>query len=240
MRRINRLQLSQHAVKYLKKWSDQITADEDPHQSSETMWPKKRRTKAIQDVRDTLRLMNGRVAQLCMYCEYNEAGHIDHFEPRSRAPERTFDWLNHLAACDICNSNFKRDRFQRHDGVRPVDPTAEDPREHLRFLPSGKYEPLTDRGTWSIEVYGLDRPLLEQQRRNWWIIIREQLLRFGELEEAGRTTEAEEVKLTLTTMPCVTVLIHLLELAQGPKAEILGLSECQATLEKFPEILDWI
>ena len=39
--------------------------------------------------------------QRCMYCGDNLGTDIDHFEPISRAPIRTFEWLNHLLACSF-------------------------------------------------------------------------------------------------------------------------------------------
>jgi hypothetical protein len=44
----------------------------------------------------------------CMYCGDNLGTDIDHFDPISRSPIKTFEWLNHLLACSFCNSNQKR------------------------------------------------------------------------------------------------------------------------------------
>lgn len=72
------------------------------------------------EVRTTLREMGGPVPELCMYCEHSEAGHIDHFEPRSLSPEKTFIWENLLLSCERCNSNYKRDRFESPAGARAL------------------------------------------------------------------------------------------------------------------------
>jgi 5-methylcytosine-specific restriction endonuclease McrA len=63
-------------------------------------------------IRECLALMALGV-QRCMYCGDNLGTDIDHFEPISDAPLRTFDWLNHILACSFCNSNQKRDAFPR-------------------------------------------------------------------------------------------------------------------------------
>lgn len=55
--------------------------------------------------------------QRCMYCGDSQGTDIDHFEPKSQAPLRTFDWTNYLLACSYCNSNQKRDLFPRSPGT---------------------------------------------------------------------------------------------------------------------------
>jgi hypothetical protein len=100
----------------------------------------------------------------CMYCG-DTGTEIDHFEPISRNPLRTFDWLNHLLACVNCNSRAKLAAFpiDAHGHPLLIDPTAEDPFDHLRLsLPFGRYEPLTDKGRTTIKVCSLNRPQLER------------------------------------------------------------------------------
>lgn len=105
----------------------------------------------------------------CMYCGTDFGTDIDHFEPKARNPLRTFDWLNHLHACSTCNSNRKRDRFPTDaDGhALLIDPTSEDPFEHMALsLSADIYYPLSDKGTATIEVCGLNRrQLLRSPRR---------------------------------------------------------------------------
>ncbi|WP_326567991.1 HNH endonuclease [Amycolatopsis rhabdoformis] len=119
----------------------------------------------------------------CMYCGDGLGSTVDHFEPVARAPHRAFDWLNHLLACEYCNSHHKRDRFPLDAAGRPllIDPTAEDPLDHLFLVLSiGTYRALTDKGRATIEVCGLNRPLLERGRAaavdqvaalvtHWWL-----------------------------------------------------------------------
>lgn len=96
----------------------------------------------------------------CMYCGDNLGTDIDHFEPISRAPLKTFEWLNHLLACSFCNSNQKRSKYPCDEkGYRLlVDPTSEDPLKHMQLiLSTGRYRELTHRGKVTISVFGLNR-----------------------------------------------------------------------------------
>jgi hypothetical protein len=118
-----------------------------------------------------------------MYCGDGLGSSVDHHEPVARNPRRAFDWLNHLLACDYCNSHHKRDRYpvDADGNALLLDPTAEDPLEHLFLVLSiGKYRALTEKGRQTIEVCGLNRPLLERGRAaavhqvaalvtHWWL-----------------------------------------------------------------------
>lgn len=103
----------------------------------------------------------------CMYCGDNLGTDIDHFEPISRAPLKTFDWLNHLLACSFCNSNQKRSKYPCDENGRRllIDPTSEDPLEHMQLiLRTGQYRELTHRGEVTISVFGLNRSDLVRGR----------------------------------------------------------------------------
>ncbi|MDI6104441.1 hypothetical protein QLQ12_38220 [Actinoplanes sp. NEAU-A12] len=124
------------------------------------------RTYVITPVRAVLKEM-APGAERCMYCGDNQGTDIDHHEPLARNPLRTFDWLNHLLACSHCNSHHKRDRYPVDEHGLPllIDPSAEDPFEHLMLsLSAGEYVPLTGKGGRSIEVFGLNRPILARGR----------------------------------------------------------------------------
>jgi hypothetical protein len=93
----------------------------------------------------------------CAYCESNITtvtyGEIEHFRPKSRYAERTFDWRNLLLSCNICNNaGHKGDRFPLDDQGRPllIDPTdgATDISAHLEFV----WETAVGRAV----VYGTD------------------------------------------------------------------------------------
>ncbi|MFD1364783.1 HNH endonuclease family protein [Actinoplanes sichuanensis] len=113
-------------------------------------------------------------AERCMYCGDNQGTDIDHHEPMARDPLRTFDWLNHLLACSHCNSHHKRDRFPVDEHGRPllIDPSVEDPFDHLLLsLSVGEYRALTEKGVQSIEVFGLNRPILARGRQQTFDVV---------------------------------------------------------------------
>lgn len=64
-------------------------------------------------------LQEGERQERCMYCGDNQGTDVDHFEPLSLAPLRTFDWPNHLLACSLCNSHYKRHLFPCDEDGRP-------------------------------------------------------------------------------------------------------------------------
>ena len=40
----------------------------------------------------------------CGYCEKECKGEVDHFRPKSRFPERVYEWENWVLACHVCNN----------------------------------------------------------------------------------------------------------------------------------------
>ena len=71
--------------------------------------------------------------------------------PGSTRPRRA------VLACSCCNSNYKREQFPWDAAGAPllIDPTAQDPREHLRLsVRTGKYVAKTPKGEKSIDVFG--------------------------------------------------------------------------------------
>jgi hypothetical protein len=125
----------------------------------------------------------------CMYCGDNQGTDIDHFEPLTRNPLRTFDWLNHLLACALCNSHNKRDRFPVDGDGQPllIDPTVEDPFDHLSLtLSLGRYVSLSAKGRATIEVCDLNRPILQRGRVNSRTNVESSLLRWTAAQHSNR------------------------------------------------------
>lgn len=111
----------------------------------------------------------------CAYCEskitHVDYGHIEHYRPKSKFPELTFDWSNMLLACGVCNgSGHKGDHFPEEDKNGPlVNPCDEDPSQHFSF----HYEPdcriasvygITPRGETTEKILGLNRNELRSYR----------------------------------------------------------------------------
>ena len=117
--------------------------------------------------------------------------HVEHFRPKaavrqSRAESNEFPgyywlaycWENLLLACFDCNTTYKNSVFPlenpsqrarshndelKTEHERFVNPTVEDPRDHIRFkddLPVAQ----TERGSHTIEGLGLRRSSLTEQR----------------------------------------------------------------------------
>jgi uncharacterized protein (TIGR02646 family) len=55
---------------------------------------------------------------ICGYCERSCKGHVDHFRPKSRDPERVYEWSNWILACPTCNQN-KGERWPSGGYVNP-------------------------------------------------------------------------------------------------------------------------
>jgi len=106
----------------------------------------------------------------CAYCEARMAHvsppHVEHYRPKSKFPDRMFDWQNWLLSCGRCN-DIKWAHFPDCDG-QPclLDPTAEDPSMHLDFL-RARVLGRTRRGEETIKLVGLARSPLEDERALW-------------------------------------------------------------------------
>ncbi|WP_067244018.1 hypothetical protein [Streptomyces sp. DSM 15324] len=165
----------------------------------------------------------------CMYCGDGQGTDIDHFEPKSLAPLRTFDWLNHLLACSFCNSNQKRSLFPTAPDGSPllVDPTTEDPLDHLRLvLPLGTYRGLTDRGRACIEVFGLnDRAVLVKGRVDAYeragIFMRQWRITMDD----GECDEARKIVRIAWDHPLIDVLVNMFHQSAHPAADALFAGE---------------
>jgi hypothetical protein len=79
----------------------------------------------------------------CAYCESQITvvtyGAIEHFYPKARYPDKTFEWSNLLLSCDVCNdAGHKGDDFPLDANGQPVliNPTdgATDISRHLDFV----------------------------------------------------------------------------------------------------------
>lgn len=86
--------------------------------------------------------------------------HIDHFVPKSKAPEREADYENLVYCCCVCNYK-KSDNWPTNDPSLPhdgkvgfVDPASEDFDEHLmRDDDTGCIHPKTDVGLYICNIF---------------------------------------------------------------------------------------
>lgn len=156
MKRLERPSLSMASLTFLGKRTARVCAAADAAAEADRLW-RYQRPKAMREVRAALeRMASGRMR--CMYCEDGAGDTTDHFRPRARWPLHAFVWANLLLACGRCNIT-KRDRFPVDEAGLPllVDPSAEDPWEHLRLIPStGRFSARTQRGEACIELFDLN------------------------------------------------------------------------------------
>jgi hypothetical protein len=176
-----------------------------------------------------------------MYCGDSRGTDIDHFEPISFAPLRTFDWGNHLLACSTCNSNAKRDAYPCDgDGQSLlVNPSVEDPSDHLKLaLSIGEYTGVTQKGCVTIEVFQLNRADLRRGREAAFARCKSMLRDYLNLEASGRLDEATSTKLALEEQPFADVLRAMYSVADVPGAEtVLGGPDVLTIVKRWRESL---
>jgi len=51
-------------------------------------------------------------AEICVYCEHNEATDIEHIFPKRLYPNKCFLWGNYVLVCGKCNTHFKKEIFK--------------------------------------------------------------------------------------------------------------------------------
>lgn len=256
MRKLHRDTLTPESAALLVRRKEQIRAAGEAHTTESArraarkaeaarLWEQEG-TRAFSEVRHTLRAMAPPVER-CMYCENSEGTDVEHFRPRSSYPESTYDWENLLWACATCNSNHKRTRFPCDTAGEPllINPTAEDPREHVALLPrSGQLEPLTPKGKHSIDVFGLFRNALAVGRQDAWWAVQVHLREYASACARDDSICALNAQRVLCRHPFASVLSHLLAFLTGPRAEDLiqvGLidASCRRIAGAHPEIYDW-
>lgn len=116
--------------------------------------------------------------QCCNYCSDSLGTDVDHYCPIVEDPLSTFEWRNHLLACSRCNSHAKRGLFPRDVFGNPliIDPTAEDPWDHLRLTPTtGEYAAITEKGQTTKDLL-LDTDLLARGRKAAWMEVSDHVI----------------------------------------------------------------
>jgi uncharacterized protein (TIGR02646 family) len=247
MKKLNREPLSPPTMAVLKDRTQQVLAAADPKEEAQRLW-KQQGNKAFEEIRETLKTMASGLER-CMYCEDSAGTDIEHFWPKSSYPERAFTWANYLLACSCCNSNYKREQFPVDEAGVPrlIDPTAEDPREYLIFSGrTGKYKPkpregqASPKGQKSIEVFGLDRDILEKGRRMAWRIIPLLLRDYAEACSLRDWRKALAVQQDLCEYPFASVFVWFIDIASGPQAARFIDERCLSVLDKYPDIKGWV
>ncbi|MGW2469571.1 HNH endonuclease [Streptomyces bauhiniae] len=179
----------------------------------------------------------------CMYCGDSEGTAIDHFIPIAHDARQVFTWSNHFLACANCNSNEKRDQYPLDPAsglCLLVDPSREDPLEHISLtLSTGQYSGKTKKGTETIRVFGLTRPVLEMGRSRAYVRCKSMLRDWVRLEEEGRTADAKEVVSSLRMHPFGDVLYSMIRRADSPGAPVAFGGEVTEALRRINREMGW-
>ena len=239
MKRILRKSLSSRAQRFLDERAGRVSAHEHPDIEARRLW-ELQRNRAFNEIRSTLRAMAGG-RDRCMYTGDSEGTDIDHFRPLAHFPELAFEWTNLLLACSRCNSNDKRDQFPIDESGQPllIDPTAEEPLDHLDFIPAnGLYHHRTRKGWESIRIYGLNRDVLARGRRASWTVVQACLILYAEAKRAGRVDEMGRYEQAIRDLPHPGVLTALLKIAEESTIDDVD-ARCLALLREHPEIRSW-
>jgi uncharacterized protein (TIGR02646 family) len=118
--------------------------------------------------------------------------------------------------CHILSDNFKAEK------PLLLHPAIDNPKEHLKFLPDGLIEGLTQKGKISIDVYGLKRDELRKARENIVLQMRKDIW--------------EEYNHTVPNAERITIEIHkvinkLMARIENEESEYIGF--LMAILENF-------
>ncbi len=228
MRRIEREALSEPTLRKLRGITATITSAADPKKAAASKWNSATNNQAFREIRATLEGMaSGR--SRCMYCEDGTGTDIEHFWPKADYPERAFTWDNYLLACSYCNSNLKRNQFPLDANDEPllIDPTVDEPAEHLLFLPSsGRFRERSAKGKASIEVFGLNDDTTPRQlptgRMDTLVNLAALLIRYDQLA-ASEPKEAERFRQSAVRHPFSAVFHWMMAVALGPNGKaVLG------------------
>lgn len=173
----------------------------------------------------------------CMYCEYSEAGTVDHFNPKSLAPLLCFEWDNLLLACGRCQA-AKLDNFTP-DLLNPSYPTYR-AWHHLEFEPtSGEYVPVAPRGTASAAIYDWGRGKLPEYRRKSFRVFQAAIIAYAVSAGAGdlvQTAYQREIAVAESHPGVLDWIIYWAD--AGDPGGYLD-PRCVAAVAAHPEIRGW-
>ncbi len=211
MQHFVRSELSAKTASFLARRQTTVATSVDQRSAIDRLW-KLKSNAAFREILNCLKDMCGPRVR-CMYCEDNEASAIDHFFPKSLYFDKCFVWGNYLYACTLCNSNFKRDKFplDASGSALLLDPSTDDPFLHIALsFSTGLYVPLSQKGTSTVEVFGLNRESLARGRLNVILAIVYLCDALCHRLQIGDTHRARDIAATIRGLPFSSVLIEML------------------------------
>jgi hypothetical protein len=177
-----------------------------------------------------------------MYCSDQFGTDVDHYEPLSEAPLRTFDWWNHILACGPCNSSNKRGDFPTNQAGEPLflDPTTDDPWDHLRLsVSTGLYIGLTDRGSFTAERL-LNGDLIARGRQAAWLDALDHVRAYADAVQKGDAAAAISREFRLLQRPNLDVFYALLRYVDQGSTSVVPADVVGVVREHRGTFRSWI
>lgn len=174
MRRVSRLPEPDSLKRNAGQWTEELMNEIESKGSYAKADERIKNKYRQEDVKQTLEKM---YKKHCCYCESiigtDSFGRIEHLRPKSlpQFHQYSFDWENLHWCCEVCNTGYKRDKW---DFKYPIlDPSKDDVEKFMKLdLTTGTYEAVGDneRARTTINHTGMNREDLVKGRRR--IIIR--------------------------------------------------------------------
>ncbi len=214
------------------------------------LWDGHKKTSARKESVAKLCQMNGGIMR-CMYCEHDQAivkdkrgkeqTIVDHWQPRIKAPERTFDWTNHFLACYRCNTVLKGDDFPLDHSGQPllIHLVDDNPLNHLEYEPSsGEFKELTPKGKKTMDLFCLND--FCSIRKLVWISLIELLREYDSACHRGDSARAQEImELWLELKDFRSILHYLVKIALGPSGDILTGPDIPDIVQRRNPLATW-
>lgn len=192
-------------------------------------------------------VLAARQRKKCCYCERivtSSFNDVEHYRPFSQYWWLAWTWENLLFACTPCNRSGKNDAFPLATGStalqfgelppgreRPlmVDPAADDPRSHIRFLRvNSKWRPIgeDERGRETLCVLRFDDEYEDRVQRRVRVVMKW----IGAMRDAIGATPAHPERIADLWQHMTTCLLD-------PDQEFLALTE-DVLRHEFPSFPD--
>lgn len=200
-------------------------------------WDSRRDNTTFGVIEAALKAMASEPLRRCMYCEHDRGNQIDHHEPKSVHPKRTFDWENMLWSCATCNL-MKLERYE--PGV--IDPTKDDPLEHLYLASSGAWKARDGdlRGEVTERVLPLNPQELEVARRRTLACLRRKIVARDRSTLTERAEHEADLHELAVEQPFSDVFAARLRASREPGSrDVLGDAVVDA-IYRWPELHTWL
>lgn len=169
MRKVERLPRPDSLKQNAAKWTEELLAEIERMGSYSKVDDSYKNKYRQKDVQSSLEKM---YKKHCCYCEAivgtSSYGRIEHLKPKSLPAfyQYTFEWENMHWCCEICNTSYKKARWNFQHPIS--DPSKEEIEKFLKLnLATGEYVAIDDdkRAETTIEHTGMNREALTKARR---------------------------------------------------------------------------